>query len=175
MAAWLSSTGISPSRGSRATLPIACDASPPDKWLHARAVAVRESHCPVGSYRPQAATPALRPCVSRSLLGEVMAHFPPGSSPTDRIRLPYAAGNFPPRLSLSKSPATYEERGGTRMRLRALYQLKAQDRDNQSCFQPSTQFFIYIGAVIAVLVTACPLTKSSYVTGPPHSPRLYRR
>ena len=112
MAAWLSSTGISPSRGSRATLPIACDASPPDKWLHARTVAVRESHCPVGSYRPQAATPALRPCVSRSLPGEVMAHFPPGSSPTDRIRLPYAAGNFPPRLSLSKSPATYEERGG---------------------------------------------------------------
>ena len=38
MAAWLSSTGISPSRGSRATLPIACDASPPELRLHARAV-----------------------------------------------------------------------------------------------------------------------------------------
>ncbi len=69
MAAWLSSTGISPSRGSRATLPIACDASPPDKWLHARAVAVRESHYPVVSRRLQAAIPALRPCVSRSPRG----------------------------------------------------------------------------------------------------------
>ncbi len=68
MAAWLSSTGISPSRGSRATLPIACDASPPDKWLHARTVAVRESHYPVVSYRPQVATPTLRPCVARSPL-----------------------------------------------------------------------------------------------------------
>ena len=68
MAVWHSSTGISPSRGSRATLPIACDASPPELRLHARAVAVRESHYPVVSYRPQAATPALRPCVARSPL-----------------------------------------------------------------------------------------------------------
>ena len=51
------------------------------------------------------------PCVSRSLPGEVLAHRPSGSSQTDRIRLPYAAGNIPPRLSFSMSPATYEERG----------------------------------------------------------------
>ena len=98
MAAWLSSTGISPSRGSRATLPIACDASPPDKWLHARAVAVRESHYPVVSRRLQAAKPASRPRVSRSLPGEVVAHRPLGSSQTDRIRLPYTDGNYPPAL-----------------------------------------------------------------------------
>ena len=47
-----SSTGTSPSRGSRATLPIACDASPPELRLHARAVAVRESHYPVCASSP---------------------------------------------------------------------------------------------------------------------------
>lgn len=47
-----SSTGVSPSCGSRITLPIACDASPPESRLHARAVAVRESHYPAGSLSP---------------------------------------------------------------------------------------------------------------------------
>lgn len=74
MAAWLSSTGISPSRGSRATLPIACDASPPESRLHARAVAVRGSHYPVVSHCQQATTPALQSRVSRSLFWEVVAH-----------------------------------------------------------------------------------------------------
>lgn len=96
---WHGSTGISPSRGSRATLPIACDASPPESRLHARAVAVRESHYPVGSRRPREnRSRFMSSCLSLApvKIQEVVAHRPHGSLPTDRIRLPYTAGNIPP-------------------------------------------------------------------------------
>ena len=164
MAAWLSSTGISPSRGSRATLPIACDASPPDKWLHARAVAVRESHYPVVSHRPQAATPALQFRVSRSLLlggrGALTVRLV-----TNRL-YPSAlyCREYSARLSLSKNSVAHAERG-THGCLRTLIQVKAQDRDNQFCFQASAKFFIHIGTVVAAFVTACPFAERSYVAG----------
>lgn len=75
------------------------------KRLHARAVAIRESHYPVCALSP-AVMPAnfrwhtaSRPRVSRSLRVEVMAHRPYGSSQTDRIRLPYAGRELSARRS----------------------------------------------------------------------------
>ena len=164
MAVWLSSTGISPSRGSRATLPIACDASPPELRLHARAVAIRESHYPVGSYRPQAATPALRPCVSRSPLrgrGAPFARLVTNRSyPSALYCREFSASAF-----FVKELGCPRGKGNSRTASRALIQVKAQDGDNQFRFQASTQFFINIGTVIAVFVTARPLTKRSNVAG----------
>lgn len=117
---WHGSTGISPSRGSRATLPIACDASPPESRLHARAVAVRESHYPVGSLSPVSLRDTGEPLPLRVLVSvarsvkiqEVVAHCPHGSLPTDRI---LSAGDakhllycreYSARLSLSKEPVS---------------------------------------------------------------------
>lgn len=52
-----------------------------------------------------AAKPASRPRVSRSLPGEVVAHRPYGSSQTDRIRLPYAGRELSARRSCQGASA----------------------------------------------------------------------
>ena len=163
---WHGSTGISPSRGSRATLPIACDASPPESRLHARAVAVGESHYPAGSHRPREnRSHFTSSCLS--LAPEITGgHGAPSAWLVADRSYPSAlyCREYSARLSLSKNPVVHAERG-THGCLRTLIQVKAQDRDNQFCFQASAKFFIHIGTVVAAFVTACPPRERSYVAG----------
>ena len=170
---WHGSTGISPSRGSRATLPIACDASPPESRLHARAVAVRESHYPVGSCRPRENRSRFTSsCFSLAPWGGRGAPYAwlvtNRSYPSALYCREYSA-----RLSLSKNPVVHAERG-THGCFRALIQVKAQDRDDQLGFQPSAEFFIHVGTVVAVYITACPFRKCTYVAGIMADHLIYR-
>ena len=73
---------------------------------------------------------------------------------------PMPAGNYPPGV-LVKELRQPARKGGLTGASCALIQVKAQDGDNQFRFQPSTQFFINISAVVAVLITACPSAKRS--------------
>ena len=84
----LNLTGIAPLRGSRAALPIACDA------LNARTVAVREYHyvfcasSPTGCYAcfPASVLVARLSRAGKSRRDNVMAHPPHGSAQKERIR-----------------------------------------------------------------------------------------
>ena len=73
-------TGVSPLRGSRAALPIACDA------LNARTMAIREYHyvsCVLSLI--SCYTYFTARCWSLIPFGKVMAHLPYGSAQEERI------------------------------------------------------------------------------------------
>jgi len=83
----LNLTGIAPLRGSRAALPIACDA------LNARTMAIREYHyvfcasSPTGCYAcfPASVLVARLSRAGKSRRDNVMAHPPHGSAQKERI------------------------------------------------------------------------------------------
>jgi len=83
----LNLTGIAPLRGSRAALPIACDA------LNARTMAIREYHyvfcasSPTGCYAcfPESVLIARQSGAGKSRRECVMAHPPHGSTQKERI------------------------------------------------------------------------------------------
>ena len=97
---WRSSKGVSPPHGSRAALPIACDA------LNARTVAVRSYH-----YVFCASSPAsCHTCFTARYLSlgissriYVMAYQPPSSAQKERTRFAYDAPLLSCGLSLSRN------------------------------------------------------------------------
>ena len=114
----LNLTGIAPLRGSRAALPIACDA------LNARTMAIREYHyvfcasSPTSCCAcfPESVLIARQSGAGKSRRECVMAHPPHGSTKRNVSDLPYAA----PPLScvafffkVQKTEIYKEERGGT--------------------------------------------------------------
>ena len=107
---WRSSKGVSPPHGSRAALPIACDA------LNARTVAVRSYH-----YVFCASSPAsCHTCVTARYLSlgissriYVMAYQPPSSAQKERTRFAYDAPPFSCGHICQGASGRNEERGDT--------------------------------------------------------------
>ena len=108
---WRSSKGVSPPHGSRAALPIACDA------LNARTVAVRSYH-----YVFCASSPAsCHTCVTARYLSlgissriYVMAYQPPSSAQKERTRFAYDAPLLSCGLSLSRKPHPAQRKAKSR-------------------------------------------------------------
>ena len=146
---WRSSKGVSPPHGSRAALPIACDA------LNARTVAVRSYH-----YVFCASSPAsCHTCVTARYLSLgissricVMAYQPPSSAQKERTRFAYDAPPFSCGHICQGASDRNEERGEHVSVRRQLSHAECEQLGNEFRFQPAPQFFIHAEMGISVLV-----------------------